>query len=377
MPGCSLFGRWAVILLSLGLVLAQPALAAGDILIGQSVVKSGPMAANGILYSQGIALQIDAVNAQGGVHGRKIRLIVADDAYSPDKAIENTRRFIDDHRVMALFGYAGTGVAMATAPLAEQAGVPLIAPLTGATQVFDKGGKQLFVVRANYYDEMRKMVEHLTTLGTRSIAIAYQDDGFGRSGYKSAEDALAEFGLKPAAIGVITAGTYEADKAAADVAAANPAAIIMASAGKASVNFIRAYHATGRNAQFLGLSVVSSNQLLDELGNAADGIIITQIVPSPRTRTLQIVRDFHRDAAAAGNVEINHTTLEGYIAARVLVEALRRAGPEVSPAGIATALESMGNVNLGGFTVSFGPKKHAGSNYVDISMVRASGQFVQ
>ena len=380
MSGISMLCRGTILALALLTPLALPGTAAAetrDILIGQSVVLSGPMAANGVLYNKGIALYLDAVNARGGVHGRPVRLLVADDGYNPDKAKENTQRFIDKDKVVALFGYTGTGVTLATAPLAEQAGVPLLAPMTGASQVHEKTIKHLFVLRANYVDEMRKMVEHLTTLGTRNIAIAYQDDGFGRSGLKSAEAVLAAFDLKPAAVGVITAGTYEAVQAAATVSAADPAAIILASAGKASVNFIRAYRATGKSAQFLGLSVVSSTQLLEELGPAADGVIITQIVPSPRSRTLQIVRDFQRSAAAAKDVEVNHTTFEGYIAAHVLVEALQRAGPELTPTRIVAALEGMSNVNLGGFVVNFSPSQHAGSSYVDISMVRASGEFVQ
>lgn len=380
MSGISMLSRGAVLALALltPFAFSGPATAQSrDILIGQSVVLSGPMAANGILYNKGISLYLDAVNARGGVHDRPVRLLVADDGYNPDKAKENTQRFIDRDKVVALFGYTGTGVALAVAPLAEQAGIPLVAPYTGATQMHEKVIKHLFLLRANYADEMHKMVEHLTTLGTRNIAVAYQDDGFGRSGLKSAEAALAAFDLKPAAVGVITASTYEAVQAAATVSAADPAAIILASAGKASVNFIRAYRATGKNAQFLGLSVVSSNQLLDELGAAADGVIITQVVPSPRSRTLQIVRDFQRAAADAKDVEINHTTFEGYIAAHVLVEALQRAGPELTSARIVAALESMSNVNLGGFAVNFSPSQHAGSSYVDISMVRASGEFVQ
>ncbi|MBI1907462.1 MAG: ABC transporter substrate-binding protein [Rhodocyclales bacterium] len=378
MYACTVLGRSATAVLASLLLLVLPARAsAGDeILIGQSVVRSGPMAANGLLYSQGIGLHIDSINAQGGIQGRKIKLIVADDAYNPDKAAENTQRFIRQDKVVALFGYTGTGPALKAAPIAEQAGIPFLAPLSGAAPVVLNAGKQTFVMRASYDDEMLKMVEHLTTLGTRSIAIAYQDDGFGRTGLKSAEAALAKFGLKAAAVGIITAGTYEAVQAAATVVAAKPAAVILASAGKASVNFIRAYQASGQNAQFLGLSVVSSNQLLAELGPAADGVIITQIVPSPRTRTLQVVRDFHRDAKAA-QVEVNHTTLEGYLAAHILVEALKRAAPELTPARITAALEGMTDVNFGGFRVSFGPNKRAASSYVDISMVRASGDFVQ
>ncbi len=349
-----------------------------EIVIGQSVVLSGPMAANGILYAQGIGLHFDAVNAHGGIAGRKLRLVIEDDAYNADRCKENTRQFLDREGVVALLGYAGTGNTMACAPLAAEAGVPMVAPLTGAPELRDDNGRYLFHVRASYVDEMKQMVQHLTTVGVRNIAIAYQDDPFGRSGLRSAELALSAFDLTPVAVGTITAGSYDATHAAAEVAAAGPAAVILASAGTASVNFIRAYHETGRTAQFFGLSVVSSNQLVDELGDLADGVVISQVVPPPTSRALQIVRDFQRDIATTGKeVEMNHTTLEGYIAARVLVEAIRRAGTAVDAEAIVSGLESLKRYDVGGFEVDFGPDRREGSQYVELSMVRATGRFVQ
>jgi branched-chain amino acid transport system substrate-binding protein len=367
----------ALSILGLSILPGHLAAQSSDIVIGQSVVLSGPMAANGLLYAQGIGLQFDAINARGGISGRKLRLVVVDDAYNADKCKANTERFLGTDGVVALLGYAGTGPTMACAPLAEQARVPLVAPLTGAPELRNGDARYLFHVRASYVDEMKQMVRHLTTVGVRNIAIAYQDDPFGRSGLKSAELAMAGFGLEPAAVGAIVAGTYDATQAAADVAATDPAAVILASAGTASVNFIRAYRALGKRAQFFGLSVVSSNQLVEELGDDADGVVISQVVPPPTSRSWQIVREFQRDIETTGrDVEVNHTTLEGYIAAKVLIEAIRRAGGTITPERIVQGLESMSDFSIGGFEVSFGPDRRAGSRYVELSMVRSTGRFV-
>ena len=347
------------------------------LVVGQSAVLSGPQAANGLLYNRGIRLHLDAVNAAGGIGGRKLEMISLDDGYDPERTKANTRQILDDKRVVALFGYTGTGSTMASAALAEAAKVPMLAPLTGAPELRDKAGRYLFHVRASYVDELRKAVEYLSTIGIRDIAIAYQDDGFGRSGLKSAETVLDARGLKPVGVGAITGTTYDSVKAAADIAARAPSAILLATAGQASVNFIREYQKTGARAQFFGLSVVSSSQLLQELGADADGVVISQVVPSPWTKTVPLVREFLRAAEAAKDVEVNHTTLEGYIAARVLVEALRRAGPEVTPERVTQALEGMRPFGVGGYDVSFAPGRRDGSSFVDLSLVRADGRYIQ
>ncbi len=345
--------------------------------VGQSIVLSGPQAANGVLYAKGIRLHVDAVNAAGGVGGRQIKIIALDDAYDPEKGKENTRRLLEQDKVVALFGYTGTGITAASAPLAEAARVPLLAPLTGAPELREKAGRSLFFVRGSYLDELNKMAEFLAATGVRDIAVVYQDDGFGRSALKSAEAALTAHGLKPMLAAALTGKDYDATKAVAEVAAKAPAAVILATAGNASVNFIRGYRAAGKNAQFFGLSVVSSGQLLKDLGSGADGVVISQVVPSPWAKSTQLAREFNRDAEAAGETDLNHTTLEGYIAARVLVEALRRAAPEVTAERVTQALEGMRKYSVGGYEVSFAPDQRAGSQFVDLSLVRSTGRYVQ
>lgn len=354
---------------------ACPAHAQEPIRIGQSVVLSGPMAANGVLYTQGIRLHLDEINAKGGINGRALELITLDDGYDPERCRANIEQLLTRERVIALLGFAGTGATAACAPLAEAAQVPLLAPLTGAPELRDNIGRHLFFLRASYLDEFRHMAGHIKTIGIDHAAIVYQDDGFGRSALASAKTALEENGIRVSVETPIAAPDYDGNQAAEAVAKTPPQAIIMATAGNASVSLIRAYRKRDLPVQFFGLSVVSSDQLLRELGSDIDGVVISQVVPNPASRNLAVVRDFHRAAEAREGIDINHTSLEGYLAARILVAALKQAGAELTPEAVTRALEGLGRQDIGGFQVQYGPNRHGGSGYVDLSMLRASGQF--
>jgi ABC-type branched-subunit amino acid transport system substrate-binding protein len=354
----------------------QPA----PIKVGRSMVMSGPQAPNGMLLYQGAKVHLDVVNANGGIHGRPIEVITLDDAYNPERSKENTRELLEQG-VEVLFGYTGTGPTAASAPLAAEAGVAMLAPVSGAVELRGEGFEHVFYTRASYYDEISAMVKHLTASGINSkIGVVYQDDGFGNAALKIVRQVLAEQKLPEPVAAPLAKQTYEATAAVAALSAAAPDAIIMATSGDASVNFIREYNKTGRYTLFLGLSVVSGNKLVQELGTEADGVIITQVVPSPWAQKSQIVREFHQDLSAIpenANIEINYSTLEGYIAARVLVEALRRAGPDVTPAKVRSALENMRNLSLGGFDINFGHGNNTGSTYTDLSMLRSTGRYIQ
>ncbi len=356
---------------------AETGVTPDSILFGQSVVLSGPMAENGVHYTNGIKLYLNQINAKGGVHGRKLHLVTLDDAYNPKRAAENTEKLINEDKVFALFGYAGTGATLATLPLVAKAQIPFIAPYTGADGL-RKPNHWLFLLRASYGDEMFKMVEQLVTVGVKDIAIAYQDDNFGKAGLKSAEDALAKFKLKAVALGPINATSFDGKTPAETIAKAKPGAIIMATAGKASIVFIKEYIKTGERPQFFGLSVVSATQLREELGADATGMGIAQVVPSPWSSKYVVVRQY-RDALAKAKQQqqAHHAGLEGYIAAKVLVEGLKRAGKDLTRAKFVSALETLHNFDLGDFSVDYSTESHIGSSFVDLSIVRSSGQFLQ
>jgi len=347
------------------------------VLLGQSVVLSGPQAENGVNYTNGIKLHLDLVNAAGGIHGRRIRIKTLDDAYDPKKTAANTQQLVDAEKAFALFGYTGTGSTLAALPIVEKAQVPLIAPFTGADMLRENTPRMLFVMRAGYRDELIRMVEQLVTTGVTSIAIAYQDDNFGRAVLKSAVEALERFKLKPAAVGAIDGKTYDAAKAVEAVVKHKPGAILMGTAGQASVAFIRDYLKTGERPQFFGLSVMSATQLRKDLGPDSAGIAVAQVVPSPWSSKYAVVKRYRDALGKNSQQEAHHAGLEGWIAARMLTEAMKRAGKDLTREKLIAALEGMRNVDLGDFTVDFSPGKHTGSTFVDLSIIRSSGQFVQ
>lgn len=349
-----------------------------NVVIGQSIALDGPMGELGKEYLAGAQLYFNYVNEQGGVAGRKITLISLDDKYDEPTAIENTRRLVSQEGVFAIFGQFGTGITLASLPLTTNIGIPLFAPYTGADALRDRESRFLFHIRASYGAETEKLVEHLVTTGVTRIAVIHQNDPFGRAGIDAANAAFNKHGLKPVAIGVIdVTPNVQVDKAVSLVSKAHPMAIIMIAAGKGAVAFIKEYQRTGEFAQYLGLSVVSSHQLVQEVGSAASGVVVSQVTPSPWRPTYPVVREYQRLFPREKGKTYSYASLEGFMAAKVFVEALKRTGKDLSRERLVVAIESMRNYDIGGFVVDYGPKKRNGSTYVDLTIVGRDGSFVR
>lgn len=348
-----------------------------SIVLGQSIALSGALGDLGKEYQAGARHYFDHINMQGGIAGRKVKLISLDDAYDTNKALENTKKLIEQEKVFAIFGQFGTGITLASLPLTTGTGVPLFAPYTGADALRDNGNRYLFHIRASYGEETEKIVEQLVGTGVKDIAVVFQNDGFGKAGLQGAEQALARRNLKPVAIGPIEMPAVDIKKALEIVGNARPGAIIMITAGKPSVAFIRDYMKTGQPAQFYALSVVSSRQLVQELGASAHGIAISQVLPSPWRTSTPVVREYQQVLVKANSKEFSYTSLEGFMAAKVFAEALRRVGKDLTREKLVAALEGLRNYDTGGFVVDFGPKKHNGSSYVDLSILSRDGQFLR
>ncbi|MDP1633496.1 MAG: ABC transporter substrate-binding protein [Gallionellaceae bacterium] len=356
---------------------AESGVTAGSIIIGQTGVFSGPVADPALQYRAGAQLYFDDINAKGGVAGRKIKLVSYDDKFDPKLAAENTKKLLEEDKVFALFGYIGTGATVASLPQITNHRIPVIGVLSGSDGLRDPKLNLLFHTRASYGAETGKMVEQLTTTGVKSIAVVYQDDPFGKAGLKSAQGAFSRYNIKPVIEAPIDMGKLDALASTAEqIAKTHPGAIIMITAGKASTAFIRAYLKTGERPQFFGVSVLSAKALLAEIGADAHGIVIAQVVPSPFRSSYPISKEFVAAAKKANSKDITYNSLEGYISAKVFVEALRRAGKDLTRGKLIASLESMNNYDLGGFVVDYSGGKHVGSTYVDLSIISKSGQFL-
>lgn len=348
------------------------------IVLGQSIALTGVMGELGKEYLAGAQIYFSNVNDLGGVAGRKVTLVSLDDKYDEPTAIENTGRLVGQESVFAIFGQFGTGITLGSLPLTTKVGIPLFAPYTGADALRDSENRYLFHIRASYGAEAEKLIQHLVTTGVTKIAVIHQNDPFGRAGLEVANAALSKHGLKPVAIGAIdVTPAVQVGKAVSLVSKAQPMAILMIAAGKGAVAFIKEYQRTGEFTQFLGLSVVSSHQLIQEVGASAHGVVISQVMPSPWRSIYPVVREYQRLFPREKGKNYSYASLEGFIAAKVIVEALKRTGKELTRERFITALESLRNYDVGGLTLEYGPKKRSGSTYVDLTIVGRNGSFVR
>jgi branched-chain amino acid transport system substrate-binding protein len=361
-----------------GSAVALPAWAqARKIVLGQSAAFTGPAAQLGIQMNAGGKIFVDLVNAAGGVHGQQVELRTLDDGYEPDRCVANTEKFIRDE-VFALYGYVGTPTCVAALPLVNEARIPFFGPFTGAEALRDPFSRPVFHVRASYYDETALIVRQLTSLDLKDIAVFYQNDAYGKAGLEGVRRALKPLGLEPVALGTVERNTVDVAKAVQEIVAKRPDAVVQISAYKSCAAFIREARKAGYGGTFYNVSFVGTQALADELGREGRGIMISQVMPFPFSTTTPISREYlDAVAKAGGNAKPNYSSMEGYLAAKVLVEGLKRAGRNPTRDSLVTALESIQNANFGGFNVNFGPRTHVASRFVDLSMLTDDGRVLR
>ena len=279
----------AVLALAAGIAQAQ-GVTDSEIVLGQSAALSGPAAQLGQDMRDGALLYFQHVNAQGGVHGRRIVLKTLDDGYEANRAAANTRKLVDDDKVFALFGYVGTPTSAASMPIFTQAKVPFVGPFTGAEILRNPMNPYVFNVRASYFDETEAIVQHLTAMSIDRIAIFYQDDAYGQAGLAGVERALKKRNMSLAARSTVERNTVNVAKAVDTMKKTQPQAVIMISAYKSCAAFIREMKKAGENPTFWNVSFVGSKALAQELGPEGRGVEISQVVPFPWDISVPVVR---------------------------------------------------------------------------------------
>jgi len=341
------------------------------LVLGQSAAFTGPAAQLGIQFHQGAKLFLDQYNAQPG--RRNVVIKNLDDGYEPDRCAANTQKLIEED-VFALFGYIGTPTSLAALPLAVKDKVPFVAPFTGAMSLREPFQKNVFHLRASYNDETALMVKQLTHLGLKKIAVFYQNDAYGKAGLDGVTLALAEQQLKPAALATVERNSADVAQAVKTIVAARPDAVVQVGAYKACAAFIRESRKAGYGGTFFNMSFVGTQALADELGKDGAGVMITQVVPSPYNQANALAREFAEAARKANGASINFSSLEGYLAAKVLVEGLRKAPGKPTREGLIAGLESIDRQQFGGFELSFSSRNHVGSKFVELSMLTGDGR---
>jgi ABC-type branched-subunit amino acid transport system substrate-binding protein len=347
------------------------------IVLGQSVALTGPAAELGIQMRNGARAYFDHVNANGGVHGRKIELITLDDGYEPARTVPNTKRLIEQDKVFALFGYVGTPTSAAALPIFSQAKVPFFGPFTGAELLRQPFNRYVFNVRASYYDETDAIVEQVVSIGGKSIAVFYQNDAYGQAGLKGVELATQKRTMKIAALGTVERNSSEVAAAVKAIHAAKPDAVVMIGAYKACAEFIRQMKKAGSSTTFYNVSFVGSKALADELGQEGLGVAISQVVPFPWSNALPVIKEYQQLSAKAGFKDYNFSAVEGFVAAKLFVEGLKRTGRDLNREKFIDTLEKMSDIDLGGFYAGFSPKSHSASKFVDLTIIGRDGKFLR
>ena len=376
--------RWILAWVILPVVLvriavgAEPGVTEKEIVVGQCAVFEGPTSALGLGMKAGLEACFSQVNAAGGIGGRQIRLVTRNDGYEPEKTILGTRELIQNEPVLLLIGGVGTPTSQVALPMAEEAQVPFVAPFTGAEFLRNPFCKYAVNLRASYFQEMERLARWLVdTRKLTRIACLYQNDGYGQAGLKGIELALKRRKLELASVGTYERNTVAIKTGLLEVRKGNPQAVVLVGAYKACAEFITLARKVGlADSVFCSISFVGTKALLAEAGVAGEGVVISQVVPAPTSATLPVVaayqaalKKYQPDAA------LDWISLEGYLAAKLFCQVAEKAGPGLSRESFLATLDRVGNFDLGGFALKFGPDNHQGSDQVFLTVIKG-GQVV-
>lgn len=371
------------LVLGVGLVTAaaaEPGVDGERILFGQSAALNGPASGLGQAMRTGIEAAFSEANRNGGVHGRQLELVSLDDGYEPEAAIENMRTLINEREVFALIGAVGTPTARSSVPVAAAAGVPYIAPFTGAPFLRDGQWRNVINLRASYYQETEAMMEFLTGQGLTRVAVAYQDDSFGRAGFRGAQLAMERRGLKPAATAVYPRNTIAVKTTLLDVIEGQPEAVIIVGAPAPVAAFLNWASKLNLDMVFMTTSFAGGNALIRNLNNdslESTGLLMTQVVPPLLGEALPVVEDYLAALKhTSPDAEPGFVSLEGYLAGRMAAVAMQQCGPEPRREQVLPMLRDAGRIDLGGFALEFGAEDYQGSDAVYLTTVSPGGEYL-
>jgi ABC-type branched-subunit amino acid transport system substrate-binding protein len=351
-----------------------------SITIGMSSPFSGPNGAYGIDMRQTIEAYFNQVNKVGGINGRKLSLVALDDGYETERTVANTKALINEKNAFALLAFYGsspTTEAMNT--VFGPAKVPLIGTISGAGTLREAIGtnpnaRYMFNVRASYADETEAIVNQLAALGLKNIAVFYQNDGFGKSGLEGVTAALKKHNLAPSAVGTVERNSVDVTKAVEAISKATPQAVVMVTLYKPTAAFVKAMKKAGQNPMLSTLSPVGAEQMVQELGADARGIVVSQVVPYPWNNVVPVVRDYQK---LSEKQQFTYYGLEGYIMARTLVEGLKRAGKDLTRDKLVSALESLSNTDIGGYRINYSATVRQASHFVELTVVGPGGRLLK
>jgi len=354
---------------------AEDGITSDTILIGQSAVLSGPLGGLAQENNRAALAYFAQVNEAGGIFGRKIKLVSLDDELKPDKALANYKQLIDETRVFATFAGVGTGTTAAIIPLLNERRVPLIGPLAVGDSVRAIPTRQVYYLRAGYQEESAKLVSHVTSLGQREIGLATLNNPGGKEVLSLVQAQLDKQNLKLKASGLLDNDGGNMPGVARQLAGQAPQAVLLFAGGKLAADFIKTLFDNGYVGQVFCFSVASGELVARVVGERSRGVGFAQVIQYPWDTSVKVAKEYQQLAIAA-KVPVTYNGMGGHLAARLFVEAMRRAGKDPTRDKLRAALESA-PFDLGGVTMAFGPEDHLGSRYVELVMLTRDARFMR
>jgi branched-chain amino acid transport system substrate-binding protein len=355
------------------LIAAAPAFAQ-EIVIGQSAPLTGANAELGSDIRNGALAYFRKVNEAGGLPGGKIKLVTLDDRNDVTQAGENTRKLVTEQGVVALFGYASSTLSIPAMPMVVEHKVPFFAPFTGADTI-RKQNEHVYTVRSTYADEIGKIVNFWGNLGSTRVTVLHYDDTVGRQNFETVAAVLKKFERQPVSV-AIKRNADITDANVRDVVASKPQVLVITTLYAPAAQMIRKMKADSGGTMVTSLSFAGASQLAKALGPDATGVSVAITVPTPRSLGVPVVKECAEAWTAAGQKEpFSVTALESCIAAKVLVEGMRRTGKEVTRASLQRSLSALGRYDAGGYVVDFKPNFRHGGSYVGIALLKPNGEL--
>lgn len=350
---------------------------ARDITIGQSVDLSGALGYIGRDYVAGAKVYFDYINSKGGVNGQKIIHLVQDNGGSAQKSAQISLDFINRQKVDALFGYFGEGSLEHLSQMSafKQSGIPMVAPLSGLR--INGAGSQIFYIRPEYSVEARKLVDHFARHGIKRFAVVYADDSYGQAALQAVEAELKKHNLNIEGRFPVGSSATSLNRAIEQCSSKKPQATIMALQTLPAAQFVKAYRKADQGGFLMGLSLINNETLYELAGKeAAAGVILSEVVPHPNDYMTPISVEHQRIMKIFRDEPPSHLTLEGFIAAKYLVNAIKQAGSNFTQTQLVAQLASSSDLDLGGFFLAFAGDNRRGSNMVDVNVINKQGRLM-
>ena len=356
---------------------AATAGAARVVLLGQSVPLTGGASEIGTAFAAGSRLAVSAFNDRNAASGLQLKLLQLDDGYDAARAAANARTLLTTDKADMLFGFVGTASSEAGANVATQQGSLLFAPFAASDTLRGAEHQNVFHVRPGMIDEALKIVKQCATVGQTRVALVGDDDAMGRAGLAAVEQAITELRLTPlVATALVPATGDKLDAALKEVQKQSPQAIVLVSLSGTTANAIRKLRKSGYAGSFMAFSIVGIDPLYATLGKDIGGIVISQVVPSPRPSAIPIVKEY---LAAVDNSDQNpsYEGLEGFIAAKAAGEAVKRAGRGLNTASLMRVMSGMTDYDVGGFRINLRPGLRDSVRNIDLISISADGRVLR